>query len=428
MKTRNNIALLAALPAAILMANNALAGVEVYGKVNVSLQRNTADQQDGVAGNPVPPTNTTFDGDLYDNDSWESNASRFGIKGSTDLGDTGLKAVAKIEYEVFVDDGVDGSSGDELKQRNIYGGLQGGFGTVIAGKFDTPMKESQGKVDLFNDYILGDINNVLLVGENRSDNIVMYSTPKMELGIGANIAFMSGEDSGVDNASVAADENGGFADYMSASVNFESEMLYLAVARDTGSAPSNIAVTATAPATLATAANNVTSGAEITRFVAQIKPIKALALGAIYQQADSADNNNIDGIEAIGRFGASGPFGSTPNWNTLYTAQDGYILSAQFTLADKHVFKFQYGASEAEAITQTVAGIAGQQATWTATTADNGGDVEIDLTSIGYDYKLDSKSKVYAYYSDYQAEHTTAANVKRELNADTLGIGYEYAF
>lgn len=404
MKTCNKI-LLAALPAAILLANNALAAVEVYGKINVTSQTNSADQDDGLV---VTPTN----GDIYDNNTWESNASRFGIKASTDIGDSGLKAVAKIEYEAFVDDGQDGTSGDELKQRNIYGGLQGDFGTVIAGKFDTPLKESQGKVDLFNDLILGDINNVLLVGEIRADNILMYSTPKMESGIAAHIAVMSGEDSGVDNTVTYQAENSGFADYVSASITYDSDMFYAALAHDTGSAPT-------------TAGVDSTSGAEITRLTGQLK-LGDFVLGALYQTAESAENNNIDGVESIARYGATAgrPFGITNNWNTHITDQDGLILNAQYTL-DKHVFKVQYGMSEGASATPTLNGLAPSQF---MTYADNGDDLEISLMSIGYDYMLDKKAKLFAYYSDYQGEHSTATNVDREVNADTFGVGLEYSF
>jgi hypothetical protein len=421
--TIKKLALLAALPAAILAANSAMAGVEVYGKVNVSMQQESADTDNGGVSAAAPAVQN---GDIYDSSAWESNASRFGIKGSTDLGDTGLKAVAKIEYEVFVDDGVDGSSGDELKQRNIYGGLQGGFGTVIAGKFDTPMKESQGKVDLFNDYILGDINSVLLVGENRADNIVMYSTPKMESGFGAHLALMNGEDSGVDTVSGSYTENNSIGDFVSASVNFETDSLYLALAHDTGSAATSVAPAAAT--TLAQIAGQ-TAGAEISRFVAQWKPVNALALGVIYQTADSAENNNTNGADAIGVFGGSkAPFGSTANWSQAFDEQDGYILSAQYTLQDTHVFKLQYGMSEANAIDQTATGTVTLQPSWNVTSADGGDDIEISLLSIGYDYKLDKKSKLYAYYSDYQAEQQDELNAKREINADTFGVGYEYSF
>ena len=399
------LTLLAALPAAILAANASMAAVEVYGKVNVSLQQNGADQDDGTAA--------ATNGDIYDNNTWESNASRFGIKASTDIGDSGLKAVAKIEYEVFVDDGQDGSSGDELKQRNIYGGLQGGFGTVIAGKFDTPLKESQGKIDLFNDLILGDISNVLLVGEIRADNIVMYSTPKLESGLGAHIAAMSGEDTGL----AGADENNGMLDYISASITYDSEMFYAALAHDTASAPAGATV-------------NATSGAEITRLTGQLK-LGDFVLGALYQMAESADNNNIDGVDSIFQYGNIGAsagsgrvFGTTYNWGTHVTDQDGLILSAQYTL-DKHVFKLQYGMSEGTAETPTLNGAAPNQF---MTYVSNGDDLEIELMSVGYDYVLDKKTRIFAYYSDYSAEQSTVASVNREVNADTLGLGFEYSF
>ena len=436
MKARN-IALLAALPAAILSVNSAYAGVGVYGKINVSNQFHSADNNNGTVS-AAPPA--VQNGDIYDNNSLESNASRFGIKASTDLGDTGLKAVAKLEYQVNTDDGVD-SSGDELSQRNIYGGLQGGFGAVIAGKFDTPLKESQGKVDLFNDLILGDIQNVLL-GEIRADNIVMYSTPKLsdclriskstcivipfDGSLAAHVALMSGEDSGLDTPSGAYTENNDFADYISASVVWENDYLYMALAHDTGSATTNVAPSATT--TLPQIATQ-RSGAEITRFTTQWKATSDLALGFIYQTAKSADNHNTNGVEAIGSFGgASAPFGSTANWTQLYDEQDGYILSAQYTLNNLHVFKLQYGTSESNAIDQTATGTVTLQPTWNVTTADAGDDIKTEALSIGYDYMLDKKFKIFTYYTDYQAEQKNIAGQKREINADTLGVGFEYSF
>ena len=62
-----------------------------------------------------------------------------------------------------------------ISSRNQYGGLKGGFGTVKAGRHDTPLKMSQGKFDLFNDEF-GDIKT-LMSGELRADNMVMYGTP-----------------------------------------------------------------------------------------------------------------------------------------------------------------------------------------------------------------------------------------------------------
>lgn len=58
------------------------------------------------------------------------NTSRFGFKGSEDLG-SGLKAIFQLEGGMFIDTG----AGDgNLFKRQANVGLQGGFGQVIAGK------------------------------------------------------------------------------------------------------------------------------------------------------------------------------------------------------------------------------------------------------------------------------------------------------
>jgi len=355
MKNRN-LALLAALPAAILMANNALAGVEVYGKVNVTVQ------QEEESVNSV---------DTLDQWDLESNASRFGIKASTDLGDTGLKAVGKLEYEVFVDDGSDGknTSADELKQRNIYGGLQGGFGTVIAGNFDSPVKEAQGKVDLFNDQIYGDISNVMQ-GENRMSNIIMYSTPKMESGLAINFATMPGEENDINcipgNAATDVDQDGecedGLTDALSASVTWETDTLYLALAMD-----------------------QAVKNTDILRLVGQIK-LGDLTLGGIIQQAEitegDTDNNGIDNV---------------------FLDEDAFMLSAAYKIG-MTTLKAQYTVSENE------------------DDLDND-DLEKESISLGVDYALDKKSKVFAYMTSWDQEEGAA-----DAEKDTMAVGYEYAF
>ena len=98
----------------------------VYGKINVTLNKY---EFDDLQGTPK----TRVDG--QDNWQLESNASRLGVKGDVPLVD-GLKAVYKLEYEVFAD----GSNSNAFTQRNTYGGLQGDWGTLIAGKNDTPLK------------------------------------------------------------------------------------------------------------------------------------------------------------------------------------------------------------------------------------------------------------------------------------------------
>lgn len=107
-----------------------------------------------------------------------SNASRIGFKGSEDLGG-GLKAIWQIETGVAADEAGGFGSG-----RNTFVGLSGGWGTVLAGKHDTPMKLLGRSVDNFGD-TLADSRNLLGAGATdgksmfdlRTDNTIAYISP-----------------------------------------------------------------------------------------------------------------------------------------------------------------------------------------------------------------------------------------------------------
>lgn len=178
-----------------LIALPSFADVVVYGKANVSLQQ----------------------ADENSNDKTEvvSNASRIGIKGSEVISG-GLKAIYQFEYQTEVDDGTTASN-QTFSQRNIYVGLQGSGGTIIAGHFDTPTKAVQEKIDLFND-LEGDIVNILR-GEIRSKNIVQYTTPGSWGGFATSVAFVGKETDGVD-------------DGYSAAVSYTSPAFYVGIAMD----------------------------------------------------------------------------------------------------------------------------------------------------------------------------------------------------
>tara|TARA_Y100001934_G_scaffold258806_1_gene329365 strand:+ start:288 stop:1277 length:990 start_codon:yes stop_codon:yes gene_type:complete len=245
-----------AVGAAVAFPGLALAdGPTVYGKVNVSLE------------------NADVDNGTTSEDAWElnSNASRLGVKGSFDLDVADLQAIYQLEYEVAVDDG------DEVfKQRNIFGGLKGAFGTLKAGKFDTPTKKAQGKVDQFND-IGGDIKNIL-AGENRVSNIIQYSTPKLADIVTLNLAFIPGEGDDLDGDGNNED---GIADSTSISLVAEKDMFYGAVSRDTDMSD-DLVVDSTGATTL-----------DITRLAAGIKPAN-LELGLLYQLAEEVEGDGED--------------------------------------------------------------------------------------------------------------------------------------
>jgi predicted porin len=131
----------------------ATSNVDVYGKLHVSVSM--FDDQ----------AETTNDLQV------SSNASRIGFKGSEDLGG-GLSAIWQIESGVNLDE----QSGS-VSNRNSFVGLSGGFGTVLAGNHDTPLKLVGRAVDLFGD-TMADSRNVMGGGsDTRAKNVVAYISP-----------------------------------------------------------------------------------------------------------------------------------------------------------------------------------------------------------------------------------------------------------
>jgi predicted porin len=207
-------------------ANDPIDG-KLYGKINVSV----------------------VNSDSGSTDTWKlnSNASRIGLKGSSQISE-GLSVFYKTEFEVDVD-----GDGDVFKQRNIYAGIKGQYGSLLAGKNDTPTKQAQKKIDLFNDSV-GDIKKTF-AGENRMSNIIAYTSPKYG-NFSASYAIMPSE----------ADD-GGLADSKSYSVNYKKDGLYVAVASD-----SNV------------------KDADILRIVSQYK-LDAWKLGFMYQENDTTNES-----------------------------------------------------------------------------------------------------------------------------------------
>lgn len=144
-----------------------------------------------------------------------SNSSRLGVKGEEALGND-VSAVYMAEWAVAGD--VTGES--DLTGRNRYLGLKSNWGTVKLGAYDSPLKTSQGNVDLFNDMTYTDMGN-FITGENRLDNVIGYESPKIADVLTVNVAVQSGEGTGV------GDDDG-----MSVSAAYEAGGLYLAAAVD----------------------------------------------------------------------------------------------------------------------------------------------------------------------------------------------------
>jgi len=108
-----------------------------------------------------------------------SNSSRFGIRGSEDLGG-GLKAEA--QYELLFN-GNDTTSGSVVTNRDNYLGLAGGFGAIRLGVIDSTTKDAGGVADLFYREQLGEsraiINSNSVAMDNRVQNGIHYFSPSL---------------------------------------------------------------------------------------------------------------------------------------------------------------------------------------------------------------------------------------------------------
>lgn len=265
-----------AIAAAVAVPGVALAEATIYGKLNVSLR------------------NVDTSEDIWE---LESHASRLGFKGDAEL-DYGLSAIYQLEYEISPDQEDGGSSDDVFKQRDIFVGLKGSFGTLKVGNMDTPLKKAQGKVDLFSDVV--DMN-ILLDGENRQDNALRYTSPKF--------ADMFTIDTMIEVGDGATDEDGNERDGLTEGTSialiagdkkYKAQPFYAALAYE----------------------NDITEnkGISIIRAVAGYK-INDITLGALYQQSEGELESNEDYDD------------------------DGFLLSAAYKM-DKVTFKGQYVSSD----------------------------------------------------------------------------------
>ena len=140
----------------------AMADTTVYGQLHASYDLLDADGAGVKSKNSV-----------------SSNSSRVGVKGSADL-NGGLKAIYQAEWGMDTG-GKDDTKGLVFSNRNQVVGIAGGFGAVLLGRHDTPLKTVGRKADLFWSTQLGQNRNIVNPGnwDLRVNNVIAYQTPKM---------------------------------------------------------------------------------------------------------------------------------------------------------------------------------------------------------------------------------------------------------
>lgn len=237
--------------------------LEIYGRASLSI-----DQLD--------------DGASYNRTNLSSNASRLGFRGSKKIGN--LTGIWQVEQEIQVN--LSNSASDtnnRLASRDTFAGLRGEFGTVRAGKFDTPFKVAREPFNLFGDQ-LGDMRNLTRVGDAKFDerlnNTLEYQTPVMN-GFQARLAysFHNGSSATVNNGVDTKD------DATSVSLGYKAGKLDATLAFETYGA------------------NTANTGKrEATRAAVSYKVTPELRLVGFYQTADSikTSNNADEGADVTG--------------------------------------------------------------------------------------------------------------------------------
>ncbi len=235
--------------------------LEIYGRASFSV-----DQLD--------------DGASYKRNNLSSNASRLGFKGSKKIGN--LTGIWQVEQEIQLNlSNATSDTNNRLASRDTFAGLKGDFGTVRAGKFDTPFKTAREPFNLFGDQ-LGDMRNLTRVGDAKFDerlnNMLEYQSPVMN-GFQAKVAysFHSGTSatttSGVDKKEDATSASLGYkAGGLEATLAFENY-----------------------------GADTATTGKrEATRAAVSYKLSPELRVMGFYQTADSKTGNTDQGADVTG--------------------------------------------------------------------------------------------------------------------------------
>ena len=177
---KNIIAL--AVAASVAMPVIASADMQIIGQAQLELVNTST----GGAGNPVNEGLSLDDGSAAGNVG-SGNASALGIAGSQELGN-GLTGVYKINLNFQADDG---AGGGLSRSRDMYLGLKGDFGTVMAGRMNSPYKSSTALWDpLYATFMQARGSNGMSVLHNGYiNNSIGYTNKFGEANIAAAIAL-----------------------------------------------------------------------------------------------------------------------------------------------------------------------------------------------------------------------------------------------
>ena len=390
--------LLATLVSAISIGAAHADGPTLYGKLNVSV--------------------SDIKNDLNSNRdvSVDSNASRFGIKGSEKLTDS-LSALYFIEWGVSIDHSTNNTNTDaapsgtttDLTARNRFIGLQyDGIGTLKVGRLDTNVKTlqyinpAQG-VDILDDEVNGNFDMTqTLAGENRIDNVVSFESAKFDTGFGAlqGNFLISPSEKTVQEGSTG--KTGSTATSTSVVFTNPKVGVYTGLAYD-----SNMTSIWNATGTFYSAKNTAI-------------PADSKLTTNTFRWVGSADLGKLvgaDGVTVNGLFQQSKATNLASG--ALTPKESAYLLSA--------IYKFP--ASIADGLS---AKLQWQSAT-TSNLSAGASDVKVDQIGADVDYAFSAKTKVYGFVAERTVKNpnnpVTATNgYDQNYKYTVFGVGMEQKF
>lgn len=310
-----------------------------------------------------------------------SNVSKFGFKGSEDLGD-GLSAIWQVEQQIDID----AAAKNTFASRNTFAGLKSETaGTVLFGIHDTPYKLATRKLDVFGDSIadnralLGGVKSTSAVAafDGRPTNVLAYISPSFG-GVSAAVAMVNLKEDNT-NDTQANDSA------LSLAVTYDAAPFYGSVGYESH--------------TLESVAVATGGDTETATKVGFGYTLDALSVGVVYEKTS-------DDL-AAGK-------------DSKYGHSAGY-LGAKYKLGNSAV-KLAYGKS-------TLIGDG-------AARIDNSDASQI---SIGYDHGLSKNTKVYALYSkitngkgiNYGFSQSTAASTSNSgfgTSPSVVSLGVQHNF
>jgi len=335
------------------------AAPEFYGRVNVSLDH-LSDYPDGSLSGQL---NDVDAGQSPLEQGWflESNSSRLGVRGREplDVGDLTVLYQLEVGYDV------DGDGGDTFSTRNSFVGLGSVIGEVFAGRYDSPVKMAEGRVDQFNN-TAADIGGYFF-GQRRNSNTLNWKSPKWGgLVMRAQLAPGEGDQSG-------DEEKDSLADTFGLSATWTGGNLYAALAYEHGY--QEVDNPAPPPAL-------VDADRDLLRGTLGLA-LGALDLGAMVEQLridpDAAGADRADATS--------------------------YVVSAGWRLFPRLTLKAQAGRFDGDDL-----------------------GYEDDILTAGADYKLGQQTKVYGLVSASDATVTYPGGLDGDDSGSLFSVGMEHKF